>query len=79
MKRHVKKVLSFILMLSVLTTFIPQQTVRAAEKEMNIHALYLETNDKGESVLVESKGNYLLMDLGSYGNLDAIVRYLKSL
>ena len=79
MKKHVKKTLCFILMLSVLVMLVPQQPVQAAEKEMNIHALYLETNDKGESVLVESKGNYLLMDLGSYGNLDAIVRYLKSL
>ncbi|MDD7641836.1 MAG: hypothetical protein PUK75_05070 [bacterium] len=77
MKRFMKRKLLFLLIMSVLATFMPQQPARAAEKEMNIHALYLETNDKGESVLVESQGNYLLMDLGSYGNLDTIIRYLK--
>ena len=79
MKKHMQKTLLFLLMISVLVTLMPQQPVRAAEKEMNIHAMYLETNDKGESVLIESKGNYLLMDLGSYGNLDAIISYLKAL
>lgn len=78
MKKQLKYVLSALLMISMLTAFLPLQPVCAAEKEMNIHALYLETNDKGESVLIESKGNYLLMDLGSYGNVDAIIKYLKA-
>ena len=74
-----KRILLTILMVNILVCFMPQKTVFAADKEMNIHAMYLESNDKGESVLIESKGEYLLMDLGSYGNLDAIIRYLKSL
>lgn len=78
MKKQTKRMLTAFLIVSILAIFLPQQPVRAAEKEMNIHAMYLETDDKGESVLVESRGNYLLMDLGSYGNLDAIIRYLKA-
>lgn len=77
MRKFLKCILPAILIVSMLATFLPSQPVSAAEKEMNIHALYLETNDKGESVLIESKGNYLLMDLGSYGNVDAIISYLK--
>lgn len=77
MKKQLKQMLSALLIMSMLIAFLPSQPVYAAEAEMNIHALYLETKDKGESVLIESKGNYLLMDLGSYGNLDAIIKYLK--
>ena len=35
--------------------------VQAAGPEMNIYAMYLGHADRGDSVLVESKGEYLLI------------------
>lgn len=48
-------------------------------KEMNIYGIYLKTNDKGDSVLMESKGQYLLMDVGAYSNVAAIIEQLQKL
>lgn len=51
----------------------------AANKEMNIYAMYLENEDKGDSVLLESKGEYLLMDLGVASHAPAIIEQLNAL
>ncbi|MBO4396675.1 MAG: hypothetical protein J5819_10070 [Eubacterium sp.] len=45
--------------------------------QMNIYAMYLNTDVKGESVLLESGGEYLLMDLGTADSVPAIIDHLK--
>lgn len=51
----------------------------ASDTEMNIYAMYLENEDKGDSVLVESKGEYLLMDIGVASHAPAIIKQLNAL
>ncbi len=53
--------------------------VQAAGTEMNIYAMYLGHADRGDSVLVESKGEYLLMDIGTGNHAPAIIEQLKLL
>lgn len=40
--------------------------IYAADTEMTLHGIYLGENSKGDAVLLESKGEYLLMDIGMY-------------
>lgn len=51
----------------------------ATGSEMNIYGLFLESDDKGESTLLESNGHYILMDLGSYSSIPAIVKHINNL
>lgn len=53
----------------------------AAKNEMLVHAIYLGSqNDTcGDSTLLESDGEYLLVDCGSPESAPAIVAYLKNL
>jgi hypothetical protein len=54
--------------------------VSAASPEMRVHAIYLNNSLKGESVLLESQGSYLLMDIGEASHANkAIIPYLRSL
>lgn len=76
-----KKVIVLGLSLFILL-FIPAiQTVEAEEKtELNIYAMYLgEGQVKGDSVLLESEGNYLLVDLGRAVHAPVIIRQLQKL
>lgn len=75
-----KKCSCIIIMLSVLLCLIPINIVRADETtELNIYAMYLGDEDKGDSVLLESKGHYLLVDIGAASHAGAIVNQLKTL
>lgn len=75
-----KRVTTFILLIFILFLSIPVQRVEAAEnKELNIYAMYLGEGEKGDSVLLESKGHYLLVDIGSASHAPAIVRQLNEL
>lgn len=80
MKCMIQKVITFFLVLCLGFGMVPLHDVQAAaSKEMNIYAMYLGTSDKGESVLIESKGEYLLMDLGMTSASTAIINQLKAL
>lgn len=75
-----KKRICIILALSVLLCLIPAHIVRADETtELNIYAMYLGDEDKGDSVLLESKGHYLLVDIGAAAHAGAVVNQLKKL
>lgn len=76
-----KKTYSILLILSfILCTFFAPASVKAeATQEMNIYAMYLDSPEKGESTLLESKGHALLIDLGRYSHLPSILKQLKAL
>jgi hypothetical protein len=58
----------------------PAETVQAAATtEMNIYSIYLDSTEKGESTLIESKGEYLLVDIGTASQSAAIVKQLNAL
>ena len=75
-----KRIISFFLTLLMLLTFCPYP-LKAAEisKELNIYAIYLESDKKGESVLLESQGQYLLIDIGSSKQVPVVIRQLNKL
>ena len=77
MKQLYKLLLSFTLLLTMV--ILVPYTVKAADTEMTIYGIYLESEDKGESVLLESDGHYLLMDIGSSGSVPAIIKQLQKL
>ena len=69
-----------ILSMALLLSFSYPKAVHAEPaSECNIYALYLGSEDKGDSTLIESKGHYLLVDIGSAGNTPAIISQLTSL
>lgn len=75
-----KKSICIVLMLSILLCLVPTHIVRADETtELNIYAMYLGDEDKGDSVLLESKGHYLLVDIGAAAHAGAVVKQLKKL
>ena len=51
----------------------------AQNQEMNLYGIYVNSNEKGDSVLLESKGHYLLMDLGMSSHMPAICQELDRL
>ena len=69
-------ILSFVLLL---TFSYPKAVHAESVSECNIYALYLGSEDKGDSTLLESQGHYLLVDIGSAGNTPAIISQLTSL
>lgn len=75
-----KRLVCLMMMIAVLLCLLPVNTVKADEtKELNIYAMYLGDEDKGDSVLLESKGHYLLVDIGSAASAAEIIRQLKKL
>ena len=59
-----KKGICFGLILALLLPFVFTTEVKASDNtELNIYALYLNSEKKGDSTLLESKGHYLLMIL----------------
>ena len=76
-----KKILSFLFILAIFFTILPVQTVSAAtdDEELNIYAMYLTPASKGDSVLLESKGHYLLIDLASSDHVPSIIKQLNTL
>lgn len=76
-----KKFLSILLIFSIFFTLFPAQNIYAAtnDTELNIYAMYLPGSEKGDSVLLESKGNYLLIDMGSSSHIATIIKQLQSI
>lgn len=79
MQRSWKKVFLGILTL-VLFFGIGNVPVHAASsEEMTIYGMYVNSKEKGDSVLLESEDEYLLMDLGMYSHMPAICKQLQRL
>jgi beta-lactamase superfamily II metal-dependent hydrolase/glucan-binding YG repeat protein len=47
--------------------------------ELNIYAIYLEEEEKGDSVLLESENQYLLVDIGKASQVPAVIKQLEKL
>ena len=72
-----KKRFLFILTL-LLFIGLPKGMIFAQEgTELNIYAIYLGENDKGDSTLLESRGHGLLIDIGSVSQTSAVVDQLQ--
>lgn len=71
----------FCLVISLLGMIGYKEPVEAetVKNEMNLYVMYLENEEKGDSVLMESKGEYLLMDMGVDTHLKPIIHQLKTL
>lgn len=76
-----KKKLQIILLtlILILPIFLPLTVSASPTTEMNIYAIYLDSPEKGDCVLLESKGHALLIDLGRYSHAPAILKQLKAL
>lgn len=75
-----RRLVCVIAMVAILLCLMPTGIVKADEnKELNIYAMYLGDEDKGDSVLLESKGHYLLVDIGAAAHAGAIVNQLNKL
>ena len=76
-----KKIIAVLLIFSFFFTFFPSTNVYAdtSDSELNIYAMYLPGDEKGDSVLLESKGHYLLIDLGSASHTTAIIKQLVAI
>lgn len=80
MKKKLSKLLACVLCWYIgLFLWKCQDILAAADTEMNIYAMYLNHADKGDSVLIESKGKYLLMDIGTGNHAAAIIDQLQTL
>ena len=80
MKRIAKRVtLALFSVMLVLLLEMNEKVYAEESKELNIYAIYLNNDIKGESVLLESKGQYLLMDIGAESHLPAVIDQLQTL
>lgn len=81
--KHTKRKQLFALLLIVVISVgllpLNLQRVNAATESMNIYGIFLDSGEKGDAVLLESDGEYLLMDMGMYANMPAICRQLDAL
>ena len=75
-----KKGICFGLILALLLPFVFTTEVKASDNtELNIYAFYLNSEKKGDSTLLESKGHYLLIDIGADNHAPAIIKQLQTL
>lgn len=75
-----KRIIHFILVIALLFSVYPAAPVAAAEtNELNIYAMYLGVDQKGDCALLESEGHYLLVDIGASVHAPTIISQLKTL
>ena len=75
-----KRLICLLVLTLTVLCLAPVQIAKAGENtELNIYAMYLGDEDKGDSVLLESKGHYLLVDIGASAHAKAIIRQLNKL
>lgn len=79
-----KRVFDVILIFSILFLSFPAEQAKAETNagintEMNIYAMYLGDGEKGDSVLLESRGHYLLVDIGGASHASVIGSQLNRL
>ena len=72
MKRIIKYISLILAVVTVLLFGTDTKAYAAQNQEMNLYGIYVNSNEKGDSVLLESKGHYLLMDLGMSSHMPAI-------
>ncbi len=77
MKKNVIKLLTGLCVL-MLGLFAGKEAY-AYGAEMTLHGIYLGENSKGDSVLLESQGEYLLMDIGMYYGTPYVIEELEDL
>lgn len=76
----IKKSLIGLLILCIAFSLLPPETAKADNgKQMNIYCIYLgePAENAGDAVLIESQGQYLLMDLGSVNGYSYVRDFLK--
>lgn len=79
MKRVFKRMSITMLVLFFMITCIRPAVTYADETELRIYAIYLKNNVKGESLLFESKGEYMLVDIGASSHIQAVIDQLRVL
>ena len=77
-KNYLKRVILWLLMVVMVAGVHPVRAQAAAEESMTIYGIYVDSNSKGDAVLVKSGGEYLLMDLGMYENMPALCDQLDT-
>lgn len=81
MKRFKKLFFVFTVLFLSFTITPSMNTTGASNAEMNIYSIYLgaDDNQAGDAVLVESGGQYLLMDLGPVKAYPNVKNFLKQI
>ena len=62
--RNFKRFLVIVFLVAIANICLSHTDVYAASDSMKIHAIYL--SNRGDAVLLESNGEYMLMDAGQY-------------
>ena len=78
-KKGILLLLLFGVFLTAFTGKVQASQNDSSGKTLNIYAMYLNSDEKSDSVLLESKGEYLLMDIGRPSCAEAIIKQLKAL
>lgn len=75
MKKSVRHIF-FVCLIFILQLYLPQFIVDANAGQMSMTAIYA---GRGDCILMESEGHYMLVDSGVNTETENIVTYLKSL
>lgn len=75
--RNFKRFLVIVFLVAIANICLSHTDVYAASDSMKIHAIYL--SNRGDAVLLESNGEYMLMDVGQYESYGEIKNYLNKL
>lgn len=78
-KSKLKKISLVLMALMMVVCAEPIPAKAASLDGMMIYGMYLDTKDKGDSVLIKSANEYILMDLGMYSNVPLICNQLDEL
>ena len=79
MKRNLKVVLVFLIfcIFISLPTYTKNTFATTLNNEMKIYSINIGNENRGDSTLVESNGEFLLMDIGEEGSYPYIDRFLS--
>lgn len=77
--RKIKRASLFVLIMVMVVCALPMQAKAETVEGMTIYGMYLNTDTKGDSVLIHSANEYILMDLGMYDNVPLICEQLDAL
>ena len=79
LKRNLKMILTVLAIITAVLIYRPTNVYGVASKEMKIYSINVGDGNNGDSTLVESNGEYLLMDIGveeSYENVESFLSNL---
>lgn len=76
--RKVKKGSLLVLMLVMIACAQPMQVKAAWSESMTIYGMYLDSQSKGDAVLIKSASEYILMDMGLYENMPQLCAQLDA-